>query len=509
MAAIGYTTIGSSTKNCGTPTGVENEVGLLITIPAAGVISKITAYVNMTSGTENISCTIYSGSAGSLGSAISTTTSHSVGTAAWVDFIFTDPVVVSPTTYWLQFFGWGGDGPGTAIAQIAYDSGGSTNSSYQRDDFDDPSYGTDQYSMYATYMDTNTYYFDGSDVSATETGVGTSWSNITNADDGDVDTDASVTLGEFADSKELVIEGTNAPSSGGEILQVRARIHGHAVGGSEILTDITTNADDEELYSNIPANLSEGWSDYYILSTPTGGWTWDKIQSLESRSRGNGGFDGATVYFSRIEIEVTSEISGTTTSTSTSSTTSTSSSTSTTTTSTSSTTSTSTSTTTSSSTTTTSTSTTTSSSTSTSTTLSVTTSTSTTTTSTSSSTTTSTSSSTTTTSTSTTTSSSTSTTTTSTSTSSTTSTSSSTTTSTTISVTTSTSTTTTSTSTSTTTTSTSSSTSTSTSTTTTTTSTSSTTSTTTTFPFEIIVEKIDLVIKSERSIDLIIDSEVI
>lgn len=156
-------------------------------------------------------------------------------------------------------------------------------------------------------MAISTYYFDGSDAVASNTGVGTDWSNTTYANDGNTTTDATVTLGVFGDSKELLIEGTNAPSSGGTISQVRARVYGMSPAGTSLLTDITTDGDGEELYSNIPTNLVEGWTDYYTLSTPTGGWTWTKIQSLESRCLGNGGFDGGSITLSRIEIEVTSE----------------------------------------------------------------------------------------------------------------------------------------------------------------------------------------------------------
>lgn len=157
MATAGYTNIGASTANTGTGSGVANPVGLLITIPVLGNITKITGYVNMTTTTKNLTCSLYAGSSGSRGALQATSTATSVtSTPAWIDFTFASPFSASVTTYWLQFSGYGGDGPGTTIGQIAFDTGGAANTAYSVNDGGTPVFNTSQYSIYATYTPTVT-----------------------------------------------------------------------------------------------------------------------------------------------------------------------------------------------------------------------------------------------------------------------------------------------------------------------------------------------------------------
>lgn len=152
MATVGYTNIGASTYSAGTTSGGVNPAGLLITFPTAGIVSKITAYVATTVSSQSISCRIYSGSAGSLGTLIATTATSTVTTSfGFVDFTFAIPLNVTATTYWIEFIGFGGGGPGTAVGQIKFDTGGATNSGYAKSDLQVPAYNTSQYSIYATY----------------------------------------------------------------------------------------------------------------------------------------------------------------------------------------------------------------------------------------------------------------------------------------------------------------------------------------------------------------------
>lgn len=152
MATAGYTSIGVNTETCGSGSGVNNPVGLLITMPEAGSISMITARVNMTSTTKSIFCRLYDGSAGALGALQATSNSTSVTSAeAWYDFIIASPFNASATTYWIEFLGYGGDGPGTTLGQIKYDTGGGANTGYSKNDSGTPAYNTRQYSLYATY----------------------------------------------------------------------------------------------------------------------------------------------------------------------------------------------------------------------------------------------------------------------------------------------------------------------------------------------------------------------
>jgi GH18 family chitinase len=157
---VGYTSIGANTFQAGTANGVNNPVGLLVTMPASGSITKITANVftsisGVPSGSGSIVARIYSGTAGARGSLLATTNASTVnGTAAWIDFTFASAFAASATNYWLQFDGLGGNGPGTAVANIKYDTGGATNTGYDLLDNGTPQYETNQYSMYATYGST-------------------------------------------------------------------------------------------------------------------------------------------------------------------------------------------------------------------------------------------------------------------------------------------------------------------------------------------------------------------
>lgn len=155
-------------------------------------------------------------------------------------------------------------------------------------------------------MAVNTYYFDGSDEAANVTSG--SFNNITNLDDGDTGTytDSST------DPSIAIVGGTNAPSSGGTITQVRGRHFGGHGGASGVITYFYTDGKGEELGSvadGVNLGIDDpGWSSYTTLSTPTGGWTWAKIQALEAEIRVVV-LTGATQSH-RIEIEVTSSSTG-------------------------------------------------------------------------------------------------------------------------------------------------------------------------------------------------------
>jgi len=148
-----------------------------------------------------------------------------------------------------------------------------------------------------------TYYFDGSDVAATDSG--TDWTGVTNADDGDIDTDATTSTAGTETTNYLQIEGTNAPASGGSISLVRSRTHNGI-----------------------------GFSGYTTVPAPVGGWTWAILQGLEIRASrdnsndktdifiyedGNAGGTELVTYdingiftstISKVEIEVTSGATG-------------------------------------------------------------------------------------------------------------------------------------------------------------------------------------------------------
>lgn len=157
---------------------------------------------------------------------------------------------------------------------------------------------------------TVTYYFDGSDAAATDPNA--VWTNEANIFDNDAtpSTQANtITVGSES-SNYAMAEGTNAPASGGTIIQVEARVNlkFETAGGGAVtsVTKIYTDALAETLGTITDATSSgtQHWTSYVTLSTPSGGWTWAKIQALETKTyltvRTGGQND---VY--KIEIQVT------------------------------------------------------------------------------------------------------------------------------------------------------------------------------------------------------------
>lgn len=147
---------------------------------------------------------------------------------------------------------------------------------------------------------TSTYFFDGSDVAAFDSGA--TWSDVTNADDGNLGTFA---FSGAASSSTLSVEGTNAPADGGEITQVRFRVYGKSTIGTTITATVYEDGGVNSLgvVSAIDGN-DPAWSSYTTLSTHSGGWTWAKLQALEVDITSTSG--AGNVEVNRIEIEVTS-----------------------------------------------------------------------------------------------------------------------------------------------------------------------------------------------------------
>ena len=151
-----------------------------------------------------------------------------------------------------------------------------------------------------------TYYFDGSDATATDPGA--VWTNDANAFDGLTSTSASVNTTGSTASNFLLAEGTNAPITGGAISQVLARVYATTTSGEinpTMRAAIYTNALGELLGTPVKTG-AEGWGSYTALSTPSGGWTWQKVNDLEVKLYRDLGFDPLTSNAFRVEIEVTS-----------------------------------------------------------------------------------------------------------------------------------------------------------------------------------------------------------
>jgi len=98
-----------------------------------------------------------------------------------------------------------------------------------------------------------TFYFDGSDVAASD--PDNVWDNETNSDDGNVDTDATNVSGLDGDKDNRYIEIQGTDASGSDIpIIVEIRVHNGI-----------------------------SWTPYRELDVPAGGWTWAKVAALETR----------------------------------------------------------------------------------------------------------------------------------------------------------------------------------------------------------------------------------
>lgn len=152
MATVGYTTIGTLIDATGTSSS-NNPVGAMVTMTESGDMTKITGYVANTLSSSSSNCTIYTGGAGARNSSIVARTTFNTVTTTFglVDFTFSSVFGVTAQTYWIQFNGDGGNGPGGDVGQIKYDIGGAANTSYNDNDFQIPVYGSNQYTLYATY----------------------------------------------------------------------------------------------------------------------------------------------------------------------------------------------------------------------------------------------------------------------------------------------------------------------------------------------------------------------
>jgi hypothetical protein len=143
-----------------------------------------------------------------------------------------------------------------------------------------------------------TYYFDGSDAPATDTGA--NWNAVTNADDGSTSTFAST----FALLGSLLrVEGTNAPGTLGTITQVKFRGYGSTAALSAGRVRVYENGGTALLGTNGDFGVGNRWSSYTTLTTHSGGWDASKLQALQF----DADIDDAitpTFYLARVEILV-------------------------------------------------------------------------------------------------------------------------------------------------------------------------------------------------------------
>lgn len=150
-----------------------------------------------------------------------------------------------------------------------------------------------------------TYYFNASDAGPTD--PNTVWNDDANGFDGNTGTITTTATTGSVSTNFILGEGTNAPTSGGTITQVRFRNFDFS---ADFVLTINVYTDGlGELLGTGSYGGASGYSAYTTLSTPSGGWTWQKINDLEIKAFATD--TTAIARFSRVEIEVTTSISKT------------------------------------------------------------------------------------------------------------------------------------------------------------------------------------------------------
>lgn len=152
-------------------------------------------------------------------------------------------------------------------------------------------------------MSVNTFYFDASDGGPTD--PNSVWTDDANAFNGNTTDFATTQTVGTSSANYLMAEGTNAVSSSEIIHHVRARVYGESTGATAVNAFIYTDSLAEFLGEAF-ASGSAGYGSYSMLAVPSGGWTWAKIQALETKiiKVGQGPPTVGNIY--KVEIEVSS-----------------------------------------------------------------------------------------------------------------------------------------------------------------------------------------------------------
>lgn len=133
-----------------------------------------------------------------------------------------------------------------------------------------------------------TYYFDGSDATATDPGG--VWTSDDEAFNGDFTTAATASSTGSESSNYLMAEGTNAPITGDTIGAVRAGVFastGNVGFAYTTVLKVYTDGLAELLGTqNMSGQDSSAgrFGGYIDLREPSGGWTWQKIKNMEFKA---------------------------------------------------------------------------------------------------------------------------------------------------------------------------------------------------------------------------------
>lgn len=141
------------------------------------------------------------------------------------------------------------------------------------------------------------YTFDASDAAVSD--PNNVWTDDAYAADGRNSWEATTASTGSTSSNFLHIQGTTAPSSGYTISQVRVKMYGSS-GDYDVSATVYTDGLAESLGTG---TMSAGASSFTALSTPSGGWTWAKLQALEVKVYATN--TTASGRVAKVELEVT------------------------------------------------------------------------------------------------------------------------------------------------------------------------------------------------------------
>jgi hypothetical protein len=151
-----------------------------------------------------------------------------------------------------------------------------------------------------------TYYFDA----FTTIIDNDAWNDDTDAFDGGTFAFASEPTG-AGQANSLEGHGTTAPGSGTAFSRVKARIWYKTSATSNLILRIYDDGQGETLLDETLGTkfLSNGgWSPYFTVTEPSGGWTYAELQALECEFWVGGGTITADNRVYKIEFDVTEEI---------------------------------------------------------------------------------------------------------------------------------------------------------------------------------------------------------
>lgn len=150
-----------------------------------------------------------------------------------------------------------------------------------------------------------TYYFNASDAGPTDNN--SVWTNDANAFDGSTTTEATVDgRSTVLGTNDLQATGTDSPTSGGTITQVRARAYIKSNNAPTTGTAVIYTSAYAELLGTVAVVGSDidVYTAYVTLSAPSGGWSWTQVNNLALSLR-KGTLVAGVMGFARIEAEVT------------------------------------------------------------------------------------------------------------------------------------------------------------------------------------------------------------